>query len=338
MPFVFHDPSSQYAGQASEEEIDAAYELILNEEKVIPNFFRLFFGIESLNDEVFENFSPKPGMAIKGGGERVTTMMRNLFRQRVSDVGTLIDTMKALGENSKRCRELLQGHGSIEQSCGFFAGHIDGSKIGLSGHSLGSMTSQMGVDHLPGIATAIGFNNGAPHKWTPEEVYGWGETEDGKAVGNRKPVLQLAGSEDAFVQWVFSTLFQGWWPQAGGDVNEVFPLPDEQTLPTRDNPMPVARSGYNRSIGDRMLINVHDANHSILTREPQLVFPMHKVESGEAEFGASPMGLRKPLDGDVFNPGLRAGSVRVAGLGRSARLRVRVHTGGYPTLLREALV
>ena len=38
MPFVFHDPSSQYARQATEEEIDAAYDLILNEGKVIPEF------------------------------------------------------------------------------------------------------------------------------------------------------------------------------------------------------------------------------------------------------------------------------------------------------------
>ena len=128
-------------------------------------------------------------------------MQRNLFRQRVSDVNTVKKTLEALNRKPSVCKVLLTG--SSQTSCGQFSGHIDTKHFGLSGHSLGSMTSQLGLEHIPGITTAIGLNNGVPFSWTPQEMFGSGKTKDGLPVGDQKPLLQLIGDEDDFCSIYF---------------------------------------------------------------------------------------------------------------------------------------
>lgn len=58
--------------------------------------------------------------------------------------------------------------------CGLLAGRIDGERVGVAGHSLGAMTTQLAANHLPGVATTMGINNAPPFTWGPEEMYGAG--------------------------------------------------------------------------------------------------------------------------------------------------------------------
>ena len=97
-------------------------------------------------------------------------MMRNLFRQRVADVGLTLHTVRLLGEDAATCRAALNAMGAVTAAgelCGRLAGRVDARRAGLSGHSLGSMTAQLGANHLPGVSAALGINNAPPFTWTP---------------------------------------------------------------------------------------------------------------------------------------------------------------------------
>ncbi len=297
VPLVFHDPDSVFAGQASDEEVQEAYGLIMREQKVLPNFFRFMFGAASP-----AGFNPAETGAVPGGVQRTTTMMRNLFRQRVADVGLLIHTVKQLGGEEDDCAAGLRSMGATSAArdlCGLLAGRVGGT-VGLSGHSLGSMTSQMGVNHLPGVAVALGFNNGPPFTWTPEEFFGGGETPDGLPTGSRKPVVQMIGDEDGFVQWVFVTLFQHMLAAAGGDPNLGFPLEPELAVPDRQtNPQPVALSAWLRQTSDRMLVIARDVDHGRLVDNFARLFPWPEFKKGALSFGLSPASRRKPVGGEI---------------------------------------
>lgn len=256
-PQVFHDPDSPFANQSSPEEVRRAYQVLRSEYKVIPNFYRFMFSEDGGERRI-----------IPGGIRRATTMMQNLFRQRVADVSLVAYTMRMLGEPPDDCRAALASTGATAAArdlCGAFTGRVNAARIGLAGHSLGSMTSQLALDHLPNISAAIGLNNGAPYTWTPEEMFGGGETPDGLPIGNRKPVLQMIGDEDAFVQGIFINLFQSGVSEAGGDPAIAFPLDAERALPYRiHNPQPVALSAWQRTVSDRALVIVRDVDHDIL--------------------------------------------------------------------------
>ena len=300
VPLVFHDPDSVFARQASAEEVREAYGLIMGEQKVLPNFFRFLFGAASP-----AGFDPAGARAVPGGVQRATTMMRNLFRQRVADVGLLIHTVKRLGEEEDDCAAGLRSMGATSAArdlCGLLAGRV-GRAVGLAGHSLGSMTSQMGADHLPGVAAALGINNGAPFTWTPEEFFGGGETPGGLPAGSRKPVVQLIGDEDDFVQWVFVTLFQHMLAAAGGDPSLGFPLAPELAVPDRrSNPQPVALSAWRRASSDRVLVIVRDVDHGRLVDNFPRMFPWPEFGKEDAlPFALSPSSRRKPVGGEIGN-------------------------------------
>ncbi len=301
---VFHDEDSPFARQSTPEEVGQAYRMIMGEFKVIPSFYRLMFGIDAPGFDAQGSINPSTAKIAPGGIERATTMMRNLFRQRVSDVGLLTHTMRMLGEAPDACRTSLESMGATSAArglCGLLEGRIDGERVGVGGHSLGSMTAQMAVNHLPGVSAAMGFNNAPPFTWTPEEIYGAGETEDGLPIGSGKPVLIMVGDEDAFVQGVFSGLFQGAVSQAGGDPAAAFPLEDERALPDRiENPQPVALSAWRRAVSDRILAIVRDVNHGTL------------VDDSGAGRGAGQQLPRKPtgqasLTSSMFGPPGAAG-------------------------------
>lgn len=256
-PLVFHDPDSPFASQSTPEEVRQAYSVLRGEPKVIPNFYRHMFTDDGGQRRI-----------IPGGIRRTTTMMQNLFRQRVADVSLVAYTMRMLGAPLDDCSAALTSIGATAAArdlCGYFAGRVNADRIGLSGHSLGSMTSQLALEHMPAAAAAIGLNNGAPYTWTPEEIFGGGETPDGLPVGNRKPALQMIGDEDAFVQGIFISLFQAAVSAAGGDPATAFPLDAERALPDRiTNPQPVALSAWQRALSDRALVIVRDVDHDIL--------------------------------------------------------------------------
>ncbi len=281
-PRVFDDEDSPFAKQATPEEVQQAYALIGSEGKVIPNFGRFMFA---------------DGKIVPGGIERATTMMQNLFRQRVADVGLLAHTMRMLGEEPRSCNIALTSMGATNAAnnmCGLLSGRIDGERIGLSGHSLGSMTSQLGANHLPGISAAMGFNNATPFTWTPEEMYGAGETAAGLPVGSRKPTLIMIGDEDDFVQGIFVRLFQSSIARAGGDPSIAFPLEGERALPDRiSNPQPVALSAYQRAVSDRIFVIARDVDHDILAIEGRRRGSCPEYQSAGASLCASPQRNRK---------------------------------------------
>ena len=301
VPLVFHDPDSAFAGQASADEKREAYGLLMGERKVIPNFLRLMFGAGSAGA-----FDPARAKAVPGGVRRATTMMQNLFRQRVADVGLLIHTMKLLGAERADCAAGLNSMGATSAArelCGLLAGRV-GNTVGLAGHSLGSMTAQMAVNHIPGVAAALGINNGAPFSWTPEEFFGGGLTPDGLPVGSRKPAAQLIGDEDDFVQQVFVGLFQNAVAAAGGDPETAFPLAPERAVPERRaNPQPVALSAWLRQTSDRVLVIVRDVDHGLLVDNFGRLFPWPEFGKGALPFGLSPSGRRKAVGGEIREQG-----------------------------------
>ena len=306
LPLVFHDPDSPFAAAKTTAEVQRAYQTIFGEFKVVPYFYRLLFGMEE--DPGFgppEGFDPAAAGLVPGGVERATTMMQNLFRQRVADVALLIRTLRLLGAETATCRTSLASLGATaaaRELCGLLAGRIDGGKVGVAGHSLGSMTAQLAANHVPGVSAAFGLNNAPPFTWTPEEMFGAGE-RDGLPVGSRQPVLQLIGDEDAFVQGVFVGLFQSTVAAAGGDPAAAFPLAAERAAPERiDNPQPVALSGWLRAAGDRGLVIVRDTNHVTLAEEFARQFPWPEFRRGNLPFAMSPERSRKPTGAAAFGP------------------------------------
>ena len=311
LPLVFHDEDSRFAKQTSAEELQQAYELLLGDVKVVPYFYRLLFGLESLGFAPPADFNPATLKIVPGGVARATTMMRNLFRQRVSDVGLVLHTVRLLGADEAICRTSLAAMGATSAArptadrylCGLLNGRIDGERVGIAGHSLGSMTAQLAVNHLPGISAALGLNNAPPFTWTPEEMFGAGE-RDGLPVGSRKPLLLMIGDEDAFVQQVFIGLFQSLVALAGGDPAEAFPLAPERAAPDRmENPQPVALSAWRRATTpDRLLVIVRDTDHFTLAEDFARLFPWPKFQRGELAFGQTPERTRKPTGEHAFGP------------------------------------
>ena len=311
LPLVFHDEDSSFAKQASAEEVRRAYDLVLGI-KVVPYFYRLLFGRAGRGFAPPEGFNPPTETLVPGGVERATTMMRNLFRQRVADVGLVLHTVRQLGADEVACRASLVAMGATSAArnlCGVLEGRIDNDRAGVAGHSLGSMTAQLAANHLPGVSTALGFNNTPPFTWSPEEMFGAGEARDNDGgegplpVGSRKPVLIMIGDEDDFVQRVFIDLFRSAVAAAGGDPAAAFPLAPERAAPDRmGNPQPVALSAWRRAVSDRILVIVRDTDHFTVAEDFARMFPWPKFRRGELPFGPSPERTRKPTGAEAFGP------------------------------------
>ncbi len=313
LPLVFHDPESPFAKRASAEALRRAYDLLLSEIKVVPYFYRLLFGREGRGFAPPAGFDPPSETLVPGGVERATTMMRNLFRQRVSDVALLLRTVRLLGAEEGACRTSLSAMGAVSAArdlCGLLAGRIDGEHVGIAGHSLGAMTAQLAANHLPGVAAAMGLDNAPPFTWTPEEMDGAGEAPGGGGdgplpVGSRKPLLLMIGDEDAFVQSVFVGLFQSALAAAGGDPAVAFPLAAERAAPERlENPQPVALSAWRRAASDRLLVIVRDTDHFTVAGDFARLFPWPAFRRGDLPFAQAPARTRKPTGARAYGPPL----------------------------------
>ena len=306
LPNALDSPDSRYAASADPADVDRAYQTILGEFKVIPGFYKYFFGYEGSI-----GFDGAPGAgrleAIPGGGEHVGEMMGELFTQRVDDVETIIDGLISLDKGGDACAAEYAERGQPVHGadvCGLFGGALDVDRIGILGHSLGSMTAQFSVARIDRVVAAAGYNNGPPRYWEPPGVFGDGTAADGQPAGSPKPALQIHGSEDAFVQGVFRGLMWNALSAAGGDPEEIWVLEQERVLPTDENPQPIARNAYNRATGDKAIISVKDVNHGSLVDDFAAVFSERNpiAAGGERYWIASRPAPRKAVGQDALDP------------------------------------
>ncbi len=293
---VFHDEDSPFRNQRERPQVVAAYQQMFGTAKVVPYFQRLLFDAAT---------DPAQRRAVPGGVERATTMMRNLFRQRVGDVALALRTVRSMGLDEPSCRTALTALGAASAArplsnsylCGLLEGRVDAERVGVAGHSLGAMTAQLAADHLPTIRAAFGLNNAPPFKWAPEEMRGNG------TAGARKPLLLMVGDEDAFVQNVFIGLFTTALRQAGGDPAQAFPLAAERATPDRwSNPQPVALSAWQRALSHRILVIVRDVGHGALANDMNRLFPWPAFKRGEVPFAQAPQRTRKATGEAAFAP------------------------------------
>ena len=314
LPLPFHDENSPFAKGREQSDVVETYQQMFGQSKVVPYFYRLLFGKAGPHGAP-PGFDPTKAKVLPGGVERATTMMRNLFRQRVADVALVLRTVLHLGADEPNCRISLAAMGATSAArpisnhylCGLLNGRIDADRVGVAGHSLGSMTAQLAANHLPVVRTVFGLNNAPPLKWTPEEMLG-GQTATGEPAGSRKPLLLMVGDEDAFVQHIFIGLFTNTLRQAGVDPKQAFPLAAERATPDRyENPQPVALSTWQRALSDRVLVVVRDTNHGTLVDDVGRLLPWPAFARGELPFAQTPKRTRKPTGAAAFEPNPPAG-------------------------------
>lgn len=300
LPLVFESPDSRYAAEAGPEAVDRAYRAIRGESKVLPGFYRY----------LFESGGSSGRRAIPGGERRVSAMMAELFTQRVDDVEAILEGLASLDADEATCladyaarRQPLEG----AAVCGLFEGAFDTERVGVFGHSLGSITAQFAVARLDSVLAAVGYNTAPPRSWEPPGIFGPGLAADGQPAGNPEPALQIHGTEDAFVQNVFRGLLWNELLAAGGDPEEMWLLERERVLPTDENPQPIARNAYDRATGDRMIVAVKDLNHDQLGDTFTALFPPSDpiVVGGEEYWISARPSTRKAVGEAVLDPSFR---------------------------------
>lgn len=297
LPDVIDSPDSQFGALAGTVAIERGYATILSEPKVISGFYKY----------LFDDSAPGSPTALPDGSQKVGEMMAELFTQRVADVSTIIDGLHNLNQDKDACVAAYADRGQTNHGprvCGRFTDSFDLHAIGIAGHSLGSMTAQFAVARDYRIAAAAGYNNGPPRLWEPPGVFGSGRAADDQPAGNPKPVMQIHGSEDAFVQSVFRGLLWNQFAAAGGNPAELWTLEPERALPTDENPQPVARNAYARATGDKVIISVKDVNHDALIADHLALFTPDAplTVNGKQYWNELRPARRKAVGPDVLNP------------------------------------
>jgi len=261
---VFHDPNSFFAKTAGRGEVSQAYTRLAEERPVFAHFMKFLYGLDGKFERLSDFPDPATLSARKGGGLRAAAMMAELFEQRTEDLAAVLREMRALNDDDDGCRRRLEVRGVRKALCGFFSGIIDVENIGVMGHSLGAITAQSALRFVPEVDTAIAFNNGLPKLWEP---FGGFPDESGLQPpdGVLKDFMILIGSDDAFVHLVFRDIHLRWFLEAGGDINEAWPLAIEQVWPDAGNPQPVARAAYERARGAKAMITMRDQGHDTMT-------------------------------------------------------------------------
>lgn len=281
---VFHDPNSAYAaglGGPAPAAARAAEARFGADQPVFRNFSELGWG----GPPPFGpgGFDPSGPNAIEGGAAAVAVMMGELFQQRVDDIAAVLGYFDALNVPAAECEARLGpdgpgtpadrgggpdsagGGGNRAPRCGAFEGAIDTGRVGVMGHSLGSMTSQAASVQIEAVRAVVGLNNGLPSTWEPGGGFPDASGDPDRPDGVTKPIAFLSGAEDNFLNYVFRTLWTEVWTGSGGDLDEMFPLPAEQAVPTADNPLPIVASSYARATGPKINVMATDANHDLFT-------------------------------------------------------------------------
>ena len=290
-PFA-EDPSSPAFG-LSDEEKQRIYRLRSQEaaSTVFANFYKLLFGYDKPLPEGGGAPSMSELVAQPDGAARAGQSQADLFEQRAADAARVIAEMKYLNESEALCKAALEHSGYSKPLCGRFEGRIDVSKIGIMGHSLGSMTSQAAAAFHEDVDTVIGFNNGMPRMWEPWGGFP-GDPVGDLPAGVNKPFLLVIGSDDHFVHNVFREIHWQLFKAAGGDPRENYPLALEQPWPTADNPQPVARASYERAAAEKMLLVFRDEGHDSAMDDVREHFVPGTVIQGN----------RVPLSPDIAQP------------------------------------
>lgn len=87
-PHVLDSPDSAYYARAGVAGLERAYRTLLGESKVIPGFYKYFFGYE-VEKELEALPTGVQFRYVPGGGRRVGEMMGALFEQRIADLQTI---------------------------------------------------------------------------------------------------------------------------------------------------------------------------------------------------------------------------------------------------------
>ena len=260
LPPIFNDPNSRYAAAKGAEAVADAYEVMAADVKVFPRFLEYLYGVDAAGLNPFGDFPDiSAATAPPGGADRMTEMMARLFQQRVDDVASILAELKVLAADAADCEAAFLALELVGKPCGLLANRVDFGQVGIAGHSLGSITTQVALRQLPELKAGLGLNNGIPQRWEPQS-HGLAPASTAKDI--EVPMFFLHGTEDAFVYFVFQLLFGDWYEAAGGDRGEIFLLPDELVPRTPDHSQPVVFAAYNRAAGTKVVASVIDGNHN----------------------------------------------------------------------------
>ena len=306
---VFHDPDSAYmAGRGGA--TAAAESRFGADQPVFRNFFDLGWGVPPPFGP--GGLDPSSLTAIDGGAAAVAVMMGELFQQRVDDIAAVLGYLDALSAPAADCEARLGpdgvgGGGDRAPRCGAFEGAIDTGRVGVMGHSLGSITSQVASVQLEAVRAVVGLNNGLPSTWEPGGGFPDASGDPDRPDGVTKPIAFLSGAEDDFLDFVFRNVWMDTWTASGGDLDEMFPLPAEQAVPTADNPLPIVASSYARATGPKINMMVTDLNHDLFTDNVGVDIPYSLTA------GSTMRSVRFPKGAERDDPSFRGESYELLG-------------------------
>ena len=319
-PLVFHDPNSAYAAGLSGPAAATAAEARFGaDQTVFRNFFELGWGVPPPFGP--GGLDPSTLTAIDGGAAAAATMMGELFQQRVDDIAAVLGYLDALSAPTADCEARLgpaapaptsadtddPGAPDRTPRCGAFEGAIDTGRVGVMGHSLGSITSQVASVQIEAVRAVVGLNNGLPSTWEPGGGFPDTSGDPNRPDGVTKPIAFLSGAEDDFLNFVFRTVWMDTWTGSGGDLGEMFPLPAEQAVPTADNPLPIVASSYVRATGPKINLMAADVNHDMFTDNVGIDIPYSLT------VGSSMQGARFPKGAERDDPSFRGESFELLG-------------------------
>ena len=308
---VFHDPDSAYmAGRGGATAAAAAESRFGADQPVFRNFFDLGWGVPPPFGP--GGLDPNSLTAIDGGAAAVAVMMGELFQQRVDDIAAVLGYLDALSAPAADCEARLGpdgvgGGGNRAPRCGAFEGAIDTGRVGVMGHSLGSITSQVASVQLEAVRAVVGLNNGLPSTWEPGGGFPDASGDPDRPDGVTKPIAFLSGAEDDFLDFVFRNVWMETWTASGGDLDEMFPLPAEQAVPTADNPLPIVASSYARATGPKINMMVTDLNHDLFTDNVGVDIPYSLTA------GSTMRSVRFPKGAERDDPSFRGESYELLG-------------------------
>lgn len=294
-PLVFDNPNSIYAKQVSKSEISKAYEIIF-QNKIVFNFFEYLYGIDlsQMEEPKIGNNSDTESSGAKGVSGGSASMIEDIFKmaeESTADSEGAIKATEMMGDLFQQRVYDIKACLNFIKTDDYFKNSIDADNIGVSGHSLGSITTEIALKQLDEVKTGLGLNNGTPLKWEPDES---------ESVNITKPFGLIYGEEDDFLHMVFQKIWKDSYIKAGGDISTFYVLPDERADSTIENSDPILTATYNRALGPKMRIGMKDTSHDIMNPEADKMYPYYKVISGESEWG---FGTKKKrmLNDEVFN-------------------------------------